>query len=96
MKQTTRRNFLKSSVTAGLALGMPGIVIGAQRSSRSPGPNDTVRVAVIGLGSTTAVGGLRGRWCIVSQGLPQTPHASGIFRRTQEHFDHCARRQVFA
>src|SRR5690349_7534992 len=61
MKKTTRRNFLKSSVTAGLALGIPGMVVGAQRPSRSRGPNDTIRVAVIGLGSTTAVGGVGGR-----------------------------------
>src|SRR5947208_10672164 len=61
MKTITRRKFLNSSITAGLALGMPRIVIGAEGSSRSPGPNDTVRVAVIGLGSTTAVGGVGGR-----------------------------------
>jgi predicted dehydrogenase len=61
MKATTRRDFLKSSITASLALGMPEIVIGAQQSPRARGPNDTVRVAVIGLGSTTAVGGVGGR-----------------------------------
>ena len=61
MKTITRRNFLNTSVTAGLALGLPRIVIGAEGSSRSPGPNDTVRVAVIGLGSTTAVGAVGGR-----------------------------------
>ena len=61
MKTFTRRKFLNSSMTAGLALGMPRIVIGAEGASRSPGPNDTVRVAVIGLGSTTAVGGVGGR-----------------------------------
>ena len=48
-------------MTAGLALGMPRIVIGEEGSSRSPSPNDTVRVAVIGLGSTTAAGGVGGR-----------------------------------
>jgi predicted dehydrogenase len=42
-------------MTAGLALGMPRLVLG------SAGPNDTVNVAVIGLGSTTAVGGVGGR-----------------------------------
>src|SRR5213593_2627198 len=61
MKTITRRKFLNSSMTAGLALRMPRIVIGAEGSSRSPGPNDTVRVAVMGLGSTTAVGGVGGR-----------------------------------
>src|SRR5438876_6642038 len=61
MKTITRRNFLNRSLTAGLALGMPRILIGAEGSSRSPGPNDTVRVAVIGLGATTAVGGVGGR-----------------------------------
>src|SRR5216110_1250334 len=61
MKTITRRNFLNRSMTAGLALGMPRIVLGGEGSSRSPGPNDTVRVAVIGLGSTTAVGGVGGR-----------------------------------
>ena len=48
-------------MATGLALGMPRIVVGAGPSSRSPGPNDTVRVAVIGLGATTAVGGVGGR-----------------------------------
>src|SRR3989442_6995238 len=61
MKTITRRKFLNSSITAGLALGMPRIMIGAEGSSRSPGPNDTVRVTVIGLGSTTAIGGVGGR-----------------------------------
>jgi predicted dehydrogenase len=61
MKTITRRKFLNSSMTAGLALGMPRIVLGAEGSSRAPGPNDAVRVAVIGLGSTTAVGGVGGR-----------------------------------
>src|SRR6185295_662208 len=61
MKTIPRRRFLNRSVTAGLTLGMPRLVIGAERSSRSPGPNDSVRVAIIGLGSTTAVGGVGGR-----------------------------------
>ncbi|MSU20405.1 MAG: Gfo/Idh/MocA family oxidoreductase [Pedosphaera sp.] len=61
MKTITRRKFLNTSLTAGLALGMPRIVLGAEGSSRAPGPNDTVRVAVIGLGSTMVVGGVGGR-----------------------------------
>ena len=61
MKTITRRKVLNSSITAGLALGMPRIVIGAEGSSQSPGSNEAVRVAVIGLGSTTAAGGVGGR-----------------------------------
>lgn len=59
MKPKSRRNFLKRSMTAGLALGMPRIMLGA--GAASPGANETVNVAVIGLGSTTAVGGVGGR-----------------------------------
>ncbi|HEU5116784.1 MAG TPA: Gfo/Idh/MocA family oxidoreductase, partial [Isosphaeraceae bacterium] len=59
MKPIPRRSFLKGSMGAGLALGMPGRMLGA--GPRSGGPNDTVNIAVIGLGSTTAVGGVGGR-----------------------------------
>jgi predicted dehydrogenase len=48
-------------MTAGLALGMPRMVIGAERSSQTKGPNDTIRLAVVGMGATTAVGGVGGR-----------------------------------
>src|SRR2546422_4986089 len=41
MKPITRRKFLNRSMAAGLALGMPRIVIGAQGSSRGSSPNDT-------------------------------------------------------
>src|SRR3989454_12123297 len=71
MKTITRRKFLNRSITAGLALGMPRIVLGVEGSSRPPGPNDIVRVAVIGLGSTTAVGGVGGR------GPPLIPRVRG-------------------
>src|SRR6476660_3279639 len=74
MKTITRREFLNTSITAGLALGMQRIVIGATGSSRSPGPNDTVRVAVLGMGSTTAVGGVGGRG---HQLIPRVREVSG-------------------
>ncbi len=61
MKQTTRRNFLKSSLTAGLALGLPKTLIGGELASQAPGSNDAIRLAVVGLGATTAVGGVGGR-----------------------------------
>jgi len=48
-------------VTAGLVLGMPKIVTGAASSSPPSRPNDTIRTAVLGLGDTTATGGVGGR-----------------------------------
>ena len=71
----TRRKFLNSSITAGLALGMPRIVIGAEGSARSRGANDTVRLAVIGLGATTAVGGVGGRGHQLIPRLREVPGA---------------------
>src|SRR3954453_20207515 len=59
--KTTRRKFLNSSITAGLTLAMPRILVGAEGSSKSRSVNDTVRIAAIGMGSTTAVGGVGGR-----------------------------------
>ncbi|MFO0889494.1 MAG: Gfo/Idh/MocA family oxidoreductase [Isosphaeraceae bacterium] len=59
MKPIPRRSFLRRSMGAGLALGVPSLVKAA--GAPSSGPNEAVRVAVIGLGSTTAVGGVGGR-----------------------------------
>ncbi|QEH38373.1 Inositol 2-dehydrogenase [Aquisphaera giovannonii] len=59
MKPITRRNFLGTSAATGLAMGMPAILGG--RSARAASPNEAIRVAVIGMGSTTAVGGVGGR-----------------------------------
>jgi predicted dehydrogenase len=59
MKPIPRRSFLRGSMTAGLALGMPRLMLGG--GFRSSGPNNVVNVAVIGLGSTTAIGGVGGR-----------------------------------
>src|ERR1051325_10112121 len=75
MKRITRRTFLSSSMTAGLAFGMPRIAIGAGGSSRSPGASDTVRVAVIGLGATRAVGGVGGRGHQLIPRLREVPGA---------------------
>ena len=61
MKPITRRTFLKNSATAGLALGLPKMVIGAERRSTGTGSNEAIRMAVVGLGATTAVGGVGGR-----------------------------------
>ena len=59
MRSIPRRSFLKGSVSTGLALGMPGLL--RSNSLRAGGPNEAVNLAVIGLGATTAVGGVGGR-----------------------------------
>ncbi len=56
-----------------MALGLGKIVIGAEGRPRSVGPNDTVQVAVIGMGSTTAVGGVGGRGHQLIQRLREIP-----------------------
>jgi predicted dehydrogenase len=61
MKPTTRRDFLKSSMVAGLGLGLPRIIAAAEGLSKAAGANDAVRLAVIGLGGTEIVGGVGGR-----------------------------------
>ena len=75
MKQTTRRHFLKSSITAGVALGLPKIVIGAERGAGAIGANEAIRLAVIGLGATTAVGGVGGRGHQLIACLREIPNA---------------------
>ncbi len=61
MNSITRRNFLKSAAMAGLAAGMPKTAMGGERSSPAAGPSETIRLAVIGMGDTAAVGGVGGR-----------------------------------
>ena len=75
MKPITRRNFLSSSTTAGLALGMPRIMIRAEGSLNSQGPNETIRLAVVGLGDTKAVGGVGGRGHQLIPRLGEVPGA---------------------
>ena len=75
MKQTTRRYFLKSSMAAGLALGWPGMVIGSAAQSKAAGANDVVRLAVIGMGGTTTVGGVGGRGHQLIPRLREVPGA---------------------
>jgi predicted dehydrogenase len=48
-------------MAAGLAVTIPRIVVATEGSTRPKDPSDTVHVAVIGLGSTTAIGGVGGR-----------------------------------
>src|SRR5688572_29334268 len=72
MKQTSRRDFLKTSVTAGVALAVSRKTIAAT-ASRTIGANDAVRVAVIGMGGTETVGGVGGRGHQLIASLQQVP-----------------------
>ena len=59
MKSIARRSFLEGSIAASLAMGMSRPIFGA--APLAAAANEKVNVAVIGLGSTTAVGGVGGR-----------------------------------
>ncbi|MBM4029761.1 MAG: Gfo/Idh/MocA family oxidoreductase [Planctomycetes bacterium] len=54
MRKTTRRDFVKGCLGAGLAFGWP-------RPVRSAGPNSEVRLAIVGLGGIDIPGGVGGR-----------------------------------
>jgi predicted dehydrogenase len=60
MKTLSRRQFLKTSMAAGLGLALTRPRVRAASSSPI-GANDTIRLAVIGMGDTEAVGGVGGR-----------------------------------
>jgi predicted dehydrogenase len=72
MKQTSRRNFLKTSITAGLGLAVTRSATAAT-AARTIGANDAVRVAVIGMGGTETVGGVGGRGHQLIASLQQVP-----------------------
>jgi predicted dehydrogenase len=87
MRPIPRRSFLRGSLTAGLALPVPRLLLGGQ--PRSGGPVDTVNVAVIGLGSTTAKGGVGGRGHQLIGRLRETPGARivALCDADQSHLD---------
>jgi predicted dehydrogenase len=72
-------------MAAGLALGAPRLIRGAG----ADGPNEAVRVAVIGLGSTTAVGGVGGRGHQLIGRLREVPGAriAALCDADQAHLD---------
>lgn len=58
--QITRRRFL-SSTAASLAFAAPALRLGSDASCRAAGPNDEIRLGIIGLGGLNVVGGVGGR-----------------------------------
>ncbi|MFI5381109.1 MAG: Gfo/Idh/MocA family protein [Tepidisphaerales bacterium] len=61
VKRIARRAFLKSAGAGALALGLPRLGLAASPGSNPSGANDQVRIAVVGIGSKEAVGGVGGR-----------------------------------
>ncbi len=61
MNAISRRNFLKTTTAAGVAAVTSPLAIGAERRAFSKSPNETIRVAVVGMGDTNAIGGVGGR-----------------------------------
>ena len=59
MTRRTRRELLRNASMAGLAVAAPRWLRGADRSG--DGPNDEVRIAILGLGGINVVGGVGGR-----------------------------------
>jgi predicted dehydrogenase len=74
-------------MVAGAALGMPRLMLGAGLRSRSP--NDAVSLAVIGLGSTAAVGGVGGRGHQLIERIREIPGAKivALCDADQAHLD---------
>jgi predicted dehydrogenase len=60
MPRITRRCFLSAAATAA-AFGLPALRLGRDASCQAAGPNDEIRLAVIGLGGLNVVGGVGGR-----------------------------------
>jgi predicted dehydrogenase len=70
--RTSRREFLKSSLATGLAVGLSRFAPASERPvGRSP--NDSVQIAVIGLGAVDTIGGVGGRGHQLIGKLRQTP-----------------------
>jgi predicted dehydrogenase len=60
MSRINRRRFL-AGASAAAAFGLPALRLGRDGSCRAAGPNDEIRLAVIGLGGINVVGGVGGR-----------------------------------
>jgi predicted dehydrogenase len=78
MKRATRREFLGSSMAAGVAAGLPSLVLGSEQSSKEAGPNTVVRIGVVGLGGLNVVGGVGGRGRQLIHALQDVPGAKVV------------------
>ena len=72
MHSPSRRQFLKTTVSAGLGVALAR-TSSLAAAAATIGANDSIRVAVVGLGSTDAVGGVGGRGHQLIASLLQVP-----------------------
>ncbi|MGO8676155.1 MAG: Gfo/Idh/MocA family protein [Limisphaerales bacterium] len=75
VRPMARRTFLKSAGVGALALGLPKLGLAASTESNPTGVNDRVRIAVVGIGSRDAVGGVGGRGHQLINALGAVPGA---------------------
>jgi predicted dehydrogenase len=75
MKPLTRRAFLKTTITAGAAAGLGQIGTAGQGLAKQAGPNNAIRIAVVGLGGLNVIGGVGGRGRQLIATLRKTPDA---------------------
>ncbi len=75
MKQITRRDFLRCSITASVAASLPSVWAAEEAQTGTSAANERVRLAVIGLGGTDTVGGVGGRGHQLIGSLRQVPAA---------------------
>ncbi|MGA2031046.1 MAG: Gfo/Idh/MocA family oxidoreductase [Thermoguttaceae bacterium] len=75
MKRATRREFLKSSVTAAAALGLPSLALGGDPPSKGGGADAAVRIGIVGLGDVAAIGGVGGRGHQLIRAIREVPGA---------------------
>ncbi len=73
MKRVTRRDFVKTSMAAGLAFGAPRLGRAATAGTENAGPNGELRLAVIGMGSFETPGNVGGRGHQLIGFLRETP-----------------------
>jgi predicted dehydrogenase len=60
MSRINRRRFLAGAASAA-AFGVPALRLGRDSTCKAAGPNDEIRLAIIGLGGLNVVGGVGGR-----------------------------------
>ena len=63
-------------MVAGLGLGLPRILAGSDDQPKAAGASNAVRLAVVGMGATQAVGGVGGRGHQLLPRLREVPGAT--------------------